>query len=769
MAISFSASEKGLEIVDLARKKKGWAATADAWIQAAGTTAATLKRFRRGLPIQKDVFISICKAVGLDNWEEIVDDSAIQQTDQSDSEQEIDAAGLFIKTLWEGAGEVLGGIGQSLDEKTKQLIFQASQQYVQNYTNRHGILKVLGMRQPVTLESVYTNVQILDEWDIGGFESIETLGEIYSERLRRRWQFKNVGKQKGITVVNKKQYLMVLGPPGAGKSTFLRHIGVEALKGKQGEVEHACIPVFIELKRLCSSEIDIEKFIIEEFRIGGLPLAEEFTAHALQQGKLLILLDGLDEVPTTYRMNQVIEQIQDFVAQYDKNRFIASCRTAAYRHNLLYFTDVALAEFDDSQIEQFIHNWFQSDVDKEAETAHKCWKLLQKPENAAIKELAYTPLLLTLICLVYDRSQSLPNNRSILYRKALHVLLEEWAAEKRLQQDEIYPGFHTELEEIFLAQIAHTGFEEDRIFFSGREIVEQIKTFFTSNLNAPKHLDGKAVLNAIVVQQGILVERAEDVYSFSHIALQEYLTAQYIDDHREIEHLVVQHFTDKYWQEVFLLVAGLMRGGVDELLLLMEKEAQKYMETPKLHALLGWAEQATARSQSNLKPTAKRAIALALALGSAYNFAFSIDSVDALSIALIIDSVDDVAVVIDNAKVLSIDDSIALANELKRFKIFNEPSLTLLMARLEALKAKFPGIYQPLEVPEALFEGILKTCFEAFNVSPELVNLSEEEAKAIGSYLYANWLIVQCKQAAVRVSPKTWEGIEERMLQVPGD
>jgi hypothetical protein len=50
-----------------------------------------------------------------------------------------------------------------------------------------------------------------------------------------------------------------------------------------------------------------------------------------------------------------------------------------------------------------------------------------------------------------------------------------------------------------------------------------------------------------------------------------------------------------------------------------------------------------------------------------------------------------------------------------------------------------------------------------------LVNLSEEEAKALENYFYANLLILMCKEAAVRMLPKTWEGIEERMLRVPGD
>ncbi|MFN6525576.1 AAA family ATPase [Nostoc sp. ChiSLP03a] len=80
MAVSLRASKQGLEIVDQARKNKGWDATAAAWCDAAQTSEATLKRFRRGMPIQKDTFISICQAIGI-NWQDIVDNSPASQPD----------------------------------------------------------------------------------------------------------------------------------------------------------------------------------------------------------------------------------------------------------------------------------------------------------------------------------------------------------------------------------------------------------------------------------------------------------------------------------------------------------------------------------------------------------------------------------------------------------------------------------------------------------------------------------------------------------------
>ncbi len=113
---------------------------------------------------------------------------------------------------------------------------------------------------------------------------------------------------------------------------------------------------------------------------------------------------------------------------------------------------------------------------------------------------------------------------AVCIKRHLRILLEEWAAEKRILRDDIYEGLSIEQEEILLSEIAYDGMVKDQLFFAKRELSKQIKDIFSrANLNAPKQLDSEAVLNAVEVQQGILVERAEDTYSFSHLTLQEYL------------------------------------------------------------------------------------------------------------------------------------------------------------------------------------------------------------------------------------------------------
>lgn len=301
---------------------------------------------------------------------------------------------IFGDTLKEEGGR----LAEFLTKDVTELIDRSLSRYTSRYRDLHCKLKLLGMPEAVALEDVYTNVKFLDEFGIKGFESIEILEQRYREVKQRGFGRKDCPKLEGIQVVNEKQYLMVLGGPGAGKSTFLRRMGLEAsLRGKQTQFKHNCIPVLIELKNYTDIQIGIEKLIDKEFEIAGIPNHEQFTAKALEKGKLLILLDGLDEVPKG-NVNQAITGIENFVDRYDKNRFIASCRTAAYRSSFKRFSDVAMADFDDYQIAQFIDNWFKAEAAQG--TGKNCWELLQKEEHKAAKELAQTPLLLTFLCLI---------------------------------------------------------------------------------------------------------------------------------------------------------------------------------------------------------------------------------------------------------------------------------------------------------------------------------------------------------------------------------
>ena len=673
--------------------------------------------------------------------------------------------GQMIKSGWEGINK-----NELLNKDVGQLIREGKylflREYTQRYWDRHGMIKVLKMSKPMDLESIYVNVKCLGNLVRDYYD--ENLENKYRESKQRRFNFRDDGKKDGLLLANQKQYLMVLGDPGIGKSTFLRKVGLEALKGNKDSYQHSLTPVLLELKNFKENEINIQALIEEEFKICGFPNVEKNISNKLEKGELLILLDGLDEVPTANVYN-VIEKIQDFVDRHHKNRFILSCRTAARTH-LRQFTDIEIVEFDDQQIQSFIEHWFSSELDRKNETAKNCWELLQKEEYKSAKELAHTPLLLTFLCLVYDENQSFPTNRSRLYQDALRILLEKWSAEKRLpNRGLVYENLSIEQEEILLSEIAYQNFVADKLFLEKREIVKQIKDHLKQNLNAPQHLDGEKVLKTIEIEQGILVERARDIYSFSHLTLQEYLTAQYIYDNDLIEEAVKNYVTETRWQEVFLLVAGLMRGKADKLLLAMEKEAHNYLKTPlgqKLVPILQWADEMTKDSvDSPIKPVGRRALVYWFVITYVFPIVYAPEIIHVIARAYAPEITDGIfrTLFIDN-----VIDYVKLVNLFARDRIISKVNFSQLIADLEALKQIIPDDKATKKEHLEFADQLFKMWNTAFNLTPELLNLSLEETYEIDEhYFYINRLILDCQKVAVNISPTVWQEIEDRMLRVP--
>lgn len=676
----------------------------------------------------------------------------------------------------EGEGLIARLMKRDVGKDWQDAAFKAAGKYIESYTKRHGKLKVLGMKDPVELDEIFTTVQLLGEDEVQQFATIDDLEKLYREAGQRLLRYRSKERQDGIAVASQKQFLMVLGAPGAGKSTFLRKIGLESFKGKKGNFKHQAIPVLLELKKFTESKIDLKALIEAEFTTCGFPKPKEFTESALDKGKLLILLDGLDEVPSA-NVNSVIDTIQDFVDRYDKNRYIASCRTAAYRYNFKRFSDVILSEFDDEQIQQFINNWFRSEEDKQAGTAALCWELLKRDENKAAKELAHSPILLTFLCLTYDKSQTFANNRSGLYKKALRILLEEWAAEKRIMRQAIYEGLSVELEEVLLSEIACEGFEADRLFILQSQLVERIKKFLSSNLNAPKQLSGEQVLEAIAIQQGILVERVEDVYSFSHLTLQEYLTARYIYAHGQIPQTVKKYLTDDRWREVFLLTSGLMvERGSDELLLEMHKAAKQYARHPKVKALLQWADQVTAGSSGDFKPAAKRLAALCITIDSQNDvdvntsIAKSIDINIENYISRFIASDIDISSNIDFLPAIRDSASTRVILNVSRLEesfIFIGLELSQLTDQLQELQSSVKGA--DISQINKISGQIMSVYLESFHLNEELITFNKEDSQFLKNYLYSIDLLLKCKQEAARLSPATWDAIEAELFLPPDD
>lgn len=100
----------------------------------------------------------------------------------------------------------------------------------------------------------------------------------------------------------------------------------------------------------------------------------------------------------------------------------------------------------------------------------------------------------------------------------------------------------------------------------------------------------------------------------------------------------------------------------------------------------------------------------------------------------------------------------------ERSQIYQDISYSQLVSSLEGIKRQIPNRKEATEVHKAFVKKIIPNWLKAFHLTPEMVDLSKQELKALDNYFYANLLMLECKNAAVRVSRKTWSEIESRML-----
>ena len=330
----------------------------------------------------------------------------------------------------------------------------------------------------------------------------------------------------------------------------------------------------------------------------GLPFSEALR-NILQQGQMLVLLDGLDEVREE-DTKRVLRQILEFSDQFHLNQFVMTCRIAAKEYTFERFTEVEVADFDPEQIAIFAQNWFRLSDPVKAE------RFIQTlEENKPIQELASSPLLLTLLCLVFGESADFPANRSELYKEGLDVLLKKWDGKRNIQRDQLYKNLSLKRKEDLLSQIALITFEQKDYFFKQKTLEAYISDFICNLPNFDSdpeilRMDSEAVLKSIEAQHGLFVERAKSIYSFSHLTFQEYFAAREIDA-SSIYSKLVKHINEKRWREVFLLTTGMTRNA-DVLLLLMKKEIDSLIALDKnLQLFLEWLGQKSSSIRTSHK------------------------------------------------------------------------------------------------------------------------------------------------------------------------
>lgn len=466
--------------------------------------------------------------------------------------------------------------------------------YKDNLRTNLSTTKVLGNPKPIEIEKVYTDVFVHDRPSatrrFAG--DVETLNKALLEELHRQERLSAVDAAR--TGGN----LFVLGRPGAGKTTLLKYLAILCCKGNISKT-----PIFITLKDWSDSGQSLFSYVCHQFDICGFPSAEAFVSALLSKGDAIILLDGLDEVSEAqHKRNEVIRDVVTFSRKFRKCQYCLTCRTAATDYSFENFNYVEVADFTLDQQLAFVSQWYGDDR-KRLERFKAGW---QEANQDGLRDLGRTPLLLTLLCLAFDETFHFPLRQVDLYQDALDALLRKWDSSRLIVRDPFYKNLSHSRREHLLESVAAHFYLDSRVAFQRIELEDAVLQYLSSLPD--KEVSGRAdaftVVRQIEAQHGLIVERAAGVYAFSHLTIQEYLTASFLvksRDDRLLGQVSALAIRDPKWREVMLFTVGLMPKAdpiltslTDQLVLLrdMEPGIRRYLTVALCNATIGARHQA---------------------------------------------------------------------------------------------------------------------------------------------------------------------------------
>lgn len=150
--------------------------------------------------------------------------------------------------------------------------------------------------------------------------------------------------------------LVILGDPGSGKSTLLKKLAFNICNSRQAS---DLVPVLIKGSEFAKFVKDSSKGLAEYIINHIDKKYEDLFASKLEENKLLVLVDGIDEINQYDLKHCVSDRVNSFIAHYPKAKIVVSSRIVGYKENCLngYFTHLNVSRFKKKQIKQFVENW----------------------------------------------------------------------------------------------------------------------------------------------------------------------------------------------------------------------------------------------------------------------------------------------------------------------------------------------------------------------------------------------------------------------------
>ena len=588
----------------------------------------------------------------------------------------------------------------------------------------------------------------------------------------------NPPSSPALEIVNRHQHLMILGKPGAGKSTFASYLATTCCRDRS---QTGWIPVLLRLSDVVDTRTPFN--LLELLGI-AFDTEQPITQQILKSGKIFLILDGLDEVSSQLRQD-ICQEISNFINNSYANKVVITCRTDVKDYKLpSSFERVEIADFDKTQQNQFIKNWFS--ITDEDPINWVTVRLKQHPEctdrtlinyfqnNQRLQELAKTPILLSLICLVYVSDGTLPEKRSSLYERGLDILLEQWDENRGVEnrvESIIYNSLSSDDKRKILGELARYTFDqvENTVVFEQATALEIIANY--RNYSPQESLE---ILEGIAADHGLLFQSARKNWEFSHLTFQEYFVAQCFVQHQDWQ-VLAQNVCDPRWREVFLLTSELCGNQIDSFALKIHLKIQEKFIKDKIDSLLLWSSQVINTSGSMVRCASLRAAAISffsdvpisLTREDIFHSSISEIAIDiACSLGFSVESARHLLLTSDFARETNFAKDfnriIHMFCDLKQLEIFQ--NIDTVINSLEKLAPQFIYPDEDKETRLTFAEIFLETWLDILPYNFSLLSLSQSEVQELEDYFYSCSLLLKCLDSSCLTMSEVRKEIEETLL-----
>lgn len=360
--------------------------------------------------------------------------------------------------------------------------------------------------------------------------------------------------------------VLLRGDAGAGKTTLLWWLAAHASAGTlpaRLAALNGLIPFVVPLRTLRARGEDLPA-------PSGLPGAarlpvdaapDGWAARVLESGRGLLLVDGLDEVPSEER-EEAYTWLSRLLARYPETRCVATVRPLAVEPDWLLsegFHELRLLPLRGGDIQAFVKAWHEAARldDDDHGRLHELERDLARQfrHNSTLSDLARTPLLCAVICALHRQQEGfLPNTRWKLYRSALDMLLGNRDKRRGIVGPE---GISMEVEEqmVLLQRLAVWLVREGQTEFTREQALRQLDRTLAGMEKVRAQGTTDAILTHLLNRSGLLQERDDDSYQFTHRTFQDYLAAAEFVESDQINELV-RAAGNEAWDDVIVLAAG---------------------------------------------------------------------------------------------------------------------------------------------------------------------------------------------------------------------